>query len=136
MPTEELTPQQKAARTKARVRLFIIILTVLLIDLIAASINAMITSLARFISPYILTAVGMTIVVILFYPALEFLNRMTNWILEATIEFTSNIVDRKRAVTIIFVFFLVLLYIAFFAVWFQKFLPTELWSVFFKAKPK
>ncbi len=136
MPTEELTPQQKAARTKARVRLFIIILTVLLIDLIAASINAMITSLARFISPYILTAVGMTIVVILFYPALEFLNRMTNWILEATIEFTSNIVDRKRAVTIIFVFFLVLLYIAFFAVWFQKFLPTELWSVLFKAKPK
>jgi hypothetical protein len=136
MPTEELTPQQKAARTKARIRMFIIILTVLVVDLVAASINAFITSLSRFISPYLLTAIGMIIVVILFYPALEFLNRMTNWVLEATIGFTSNIIDRKRAVTLIFVFFLVLLYIAFFAVWFQKFLPTELWSVLFKAKPK
>jgi len=116
--------------------MFIIILTVLVVDLVAASINAFITSLSRFISPYILTAIGMIIVVILFYPALEFLNRMTNWVLEATIGFTSNIIDRKRAVTLIFVFFLVLLYIAFFAVWFQKFLPTELWSVLFKAKPK
>ncbi len=136
MPTEELTPQQKAARTKARIRTFIIILTVLAVDLVAASINAFITSLSRFISPYLLTAIGMMIVVILFYPALEFLNRMTNWVLEATIGFTSNVIDRKRAVTLIFVFFLVLLYIAFFAVWFQKFLPTELWSVLFKAKPK
>ncbi len=126
MPATLDTPQQKAARTRRRFRAIVIILTLLCIDLITTSINTLVTSLDKFINPYLLTALGMMIVVVLFYPAFEFLSRWSNTLVEKSIDVSANMVGRKNALIVVVIVLLFVLYVGFLFLWFNKSLFSDL----------
>ncbi len=125
MPASLDRPQQKAARTRRRFRAMVIVLTLLCIDLITTSINALVTSLDKFVNPYLLTALGMMIVVVLFYPAFEFLNRWSNSFVEKSIDVSANVFGRKNALILVALLLLFVLYIGFLFLWFHKFLFSD-----------
>lgn len=120
------TPQQKAARTRRRFRAMVIILTLLCIDLITTSINALVTSLDKFVNPYLLTALGMIIVVALFYPAFEFLTRWSSSFVEKSIDMSAGMIGRKNALVAVAIVLLFALYVGFLFLWFNKFLFSDL----------
>ncbi|PIO48614.1 MAG: hypothetical protein CMR00_03830 [[Chlorobium] sp. 445] len=126
MPATLDTPQQKAARTRRRFRAIVIILTLLCIDLVTTSINTLVTSLDKFINPYLLTALGMMIVVVLFYPAFEFLSRWSNTLVEKSIDVSANMVGRKNALIVVVIVLLFVLYVGFLFLWFNKSLFSDL----------
>ncbi|MFN3387177.1 MAG: hypothetical protein ACK42Y_11415 [Candidatus Thermochlorobacter sp.] len=126
MPATLDTPQQKAARTRRRFRAIMIILTLLCIDLITTSINTLVTSLDKFINPYLLTALGMIIVVVLFYPAFEFLSRWSNTLVEKSIDVSANMMGRKNALIVVVIVLLFVLYVGFLFLWFNKSLFSDL----------
>jgi len=114
MPASLDTPQQKAARTRRRFR-----------ALVTTSINALVTSLDKFINPYLLTALGMMIVVVLFYPAFEFLNRWSNSFVEKSIDVSANVLGRKNALIFVALLLLFVLYTGFLFLWFHKSLFSD-----------
>lgn len=125
MPTSD-TPQQKAARTRQRFRAMMIVLVLLSVDLVSTSINAFVTSLDKSINPYLLTALGMVIVVVLFYPAFEFLSQWSHKLVEKMIAASSNVLGRKQAIVVVALVLLFLLYVGFLFLWFNRFLLSDL----------
>ncbi|MCS7013541.1 MAG: hypothetical protein RMI34_11360 [Chloroherpetonaceae bacterium] len=125
MPVSD-TPQQKAARTRQRFRAMIVVLVLLCVEFVNTSINAFVTRLDKTVNPYLLTALGMVIVVVLFYPAFEFLSRWSHRIVEKLIEASSSVFGRKYAIVVVALLLLFLLYAGFLFLWFNKFLLSEL----------
>lgn len=132
MPTSD-TPQQKAARTRQRVRAVMIVLVLLSVDLVSTSINAFVTSLDKSINPYLLTALGMVIVVVLFYPAFEFLSQWSHKLVEKMVAASSNVLGRKQAIVAVALVLLFLLYVGFLFLWFNRFLLSDLARVLQKS---
>jgi disulfide bond formation protein DsbB len=67
----------------------------------------------------------MMIVVVLFYPAFEFLNRWSNSLVEKSIDVSANVLGRKNALIIVALLLLFVLYTGFLFLWFHKSLFSD-----------
>lgn len=95
-------------------------LVLLVIDLAVQVINLQIIGLQKYLAPVLVTALGMILVIALFYFLISYIEQMTNVVLKYVIELGKTFKYRKTAVMLI----LVLLYLAAFSVyyklWFNK----------------
>ena len=117
-----LSPQEKGARTRKRVKLMIAILTILFIDFVLSLINMLVVELKDEISPYWLTAIGMILVATIFFPTFffeNFLNRGTEWVVKKSLDVGRSFLGQKWGVVAIFFTLLFVLYVALYWVWFD-----------------
>lgn len=95
-------------------------LVLLVIDLAVQLINLQVIGLQKYLAPVIVTALGMILVIALFYFLISYIEQMTNVVLKYVIELGKTFKYRKTAVMLI----IVLLYLAAFSVyyklWFNK----------------
>lgn len=123
----ELTPQEKGARTRRRYRIMLTIASILFIDFLLSTLNLMLVKVEDQVSPYLLTIIGMILVVLLFFPALffeNFVNRSTEWMIKRTMDIGASVLGRnfgkKTGVYAVFGFLLFVMYFGLYWAWFEK----------------
>lgn len=118
-----LTPQEKSARTRKRARIMITLLTILVLDFILSSINYALEALQGSFSPYLLTAVGMLLVILIFYPAMFVaanIHSLTDKVIGSTMKFGAHMWGRRQGYVVIFISLVFLLYCGFYWAWFKQ----------------
>jgi hypothetical protein len=119
---------RKGAKTRKQIRFFVAIISILFLNLTLNVVNRAIKSQRENIDAYLLTAIGMIIVVLVFFPAIAmkyYVNLVTEWIWKHTINISTLVLQKKPAIFIVFLLILFILYSGFFWVWFDQFLFSE-----------
>lgn len=110
-------------KTKKRVKLMISTITILFLDFLFSVVNKLITSQTDEYNNYVLTGLGMLVIVVLFVPAIsipDLLNRVTEWVLSISISISTKVFQKSIAIYFIFLGSLFLLYVGFYWVWFDR----------------
>lgn len=129
MPKKMNDPYQKAARFKKVVRVIITILSILCADLLISFTNSKIIQLGNngTLNKLLVTAMGMGMVLLLFFLLIEYLNDLAEFFMKFFVEVGRNVMGRKRGLLVMFVVLLFILCSGYYFIWFNRNLPMELW---------
>lgn len=129
MPKKMNDPYQKAARFKKVVRVIITILSILCADLLISFTNSKIIQLGNngTLNKLLVTAMGMGMVLLLFFLLIEYLNDLAEFFMKFFVEVGRNVMGRKRGLLVMFVVLLFILCSSYYFIWFNRNLPMELW---------
>lgn len=112
--TKKVSPGVKILRFMFR------ILSILCIDIIVSLLNSRVIELKQYMKPVYVTMVGMTVVVLLFYFLMEYIDRMTTIVLKFTVGLGKTIRYRKTAIFLILVMLYIGIFNLFYRIWFDK----------------
>jgi len=119
---------KRGAKTRKQIKFFVSILSILVLNLSLNIVNKLIKWQTGTIDAYWLTAIGMVIVLMVFFPAIAmkyYVNIVTEWIWKLTIHLSSRILQKRPAIFVVFFITLFILYVGFYWVWFDKFIFEE-----------
>lgn len=114
MSTANQTWQVKFIRVAFKV------LALLVIDLVVQVVNLQIMDLQKYMAQALVTLLGMTLVVLLFYFLMTYIEGMTNSVLKYVVELGKTIKYRKTAVIAIILTLYCCAFFVYFRLWFNK----------------
>jgi exosortase/archaeosortase len=120
------TPQQKAAVTRKWVKIEITVLFVLLVEFCLQAVETILNQFRGKLNPHLHVLVLMISIVALFYFAIGRIEGATNWLIEKTTAFGSEIFGRRTGVTLVVLLMLIILYIGFYFLIFGRFALFDL----------
>jgi len=119
---------RKAANTRKQIRVYVSIISILVLNLSLNVVNKFIKTQEGNLSAYWLTIIGMVLVLLVFYPAIAmkyYVNVVTGWVWKHTINLSTMVLQKRPAIITVFIISLLLLYFGFYYIWFGKFLFQE-----------
>ncbi len=96
------------------------VLALLVIDIVVQIVNIQIMGLDKYLAPAIVTLLGMSLVVALFYFLISFIEDWTNAVLKYVVELGKTFKYRKTAVMAIIITLYFLSFFAYYRLWFNK----------------
>lgn len=98
-------------------------LSILVVDFVISLINMYVVELDRYFSPPIVTAIGMVIVLFLFFILFSYIEKFTNLVLRITISMGRMVPWRGTAIYLILALLYTAVYIGYYFTWFERFPP-------------
>ncbi len=114
------SPQQKAATTRKWVKVEVTVLFILIVELCLYVIEWGMNQVRGKLNPYLHVLILMVSLVLLFYFAIEHIERATNWLIQKTTDAGTERFGRRMGVSLVFIGTLILLYAAFYFLTFGK----------------
>lgn len=96
------------------------VLALLTIDLIVQVLNIQVLELQKYVAPALVTLIGMTLVVLLFYFLMSYIEDMTTALLKYVVELGKTFKYRKTAVMLIIGLLFCCEFFVYFRLWFNK----------------